>query len=92
MCFFSDQVDPFNRQPLTLDMVIPNMELKDRVQEWLKEHKKEPSSEDLQPSTDDLQPQIDNLRLSTDSLQSSNKFQPLNDNVIQSAENLQVSA
>lgn len=36
----SDQNDPFNRAPLTLDMVIPHTELKHRIQDWMEEHKK----------------------------------------------------
>uniref|UniRef100_A0A1Z5KVF0 Ubiquitin conjugation factor E4 A n=1 Tax=Ornithodoros moubata TaxID=6938 RepID=A0A1Z5KVF0_ORNMO len=30
----SDQTDPFNRSPLTMEMVIPNQELKKRITEW----------------------------------------------------------
>eukprot|EP00744_Colponema_vietnamica_P008212 GILI01011738.1.p1 GENE.GILI01011738.1~~GILI01011738.1.p1 ORF type:complete len:723 (-),score=177.10 GILI01011738.1:197-2203(-) len=30
----SDPSDPFNRSPLTLDMLIPNDELKTRIEEW----------------------------------------------------------
>jgi len=30
----SDQTDPFNRQPLSLDMVIPQTELKTKIEEW----------------------------------------------------------
>ena len=33
----SDQVDPFNRQALSLDMVIPHTELKAKISEWLDE-------------------------------------------------------
>ncbi|GJQ83288.1 hypothetical protein Trydic_g8880 [Trypoxylus dichotomus] len=35
----SDQTDPFNRSPLTLDQVIPNTELADEIREWLAERK-----------------------------------------------------
>ncbi|PVD37577.1 hypothetical protein C0Q70_00173 [Pomacea canaliculata] len=35
----SDQSDPFNRMPLTMDMVIPEPELKARIQKWIKERK-----------------------------------------------------
>ncbi|XP_077163239.1 ubiquitin conjugation factor E4 A isoform X2 [Paroedura picta] len=35
----SDQTDPFNRSPLTMDQVRPNMELKERIQRWLAERK-----------------------------------------------------
>ena len=31
----SDQNDPFNRSPLTLDMVIPETELKKRIDNWM---------------------------------------------------------
>ena len=39
----SDQVDPFNRQALSLDMVIPHTELKTKISEWLDEQIKETS-------------------------------------------------
>merc|ERR1712080_143673 len=32
----SDQSDPFNRAPLTMDMVEPEVQLKDRVEKWIK--------------------------------------------------------
>ncbi|XP_048369077.1 ubiquitin conjugation factor E4 A isoform X1 [Sphaerodactylus townsendi] len=35
----SDQTDPFNRSPLTMDQVRPNTELKERIQRWLAERK-----------------------------------------------------
>lgn len=35
----SDQSDPFNRKPLTMDMVITNTELKDKIHKWLNEIK-----------------------------------------------------
>ena len=31
----SDQKDPFNRCPLTLEMVQKHVELKERIQQWL---------------------------------------------------------
>lgn len=37
----SDQTDPFNRSPLTMDMVKSNIELQRRVQEWIQEKKQE---------------------------------------------------
>nr|XP_020649731.1 ubiquitin conjugation factor E4 A isoform X2 [Pogona vitticeps] len=37
----SDQTDPFNRSPLTMDQIRPNTELKERIQQWLAERKKE---------------------------------------------------
>ncbi|XP_035829834.1 ubiquitin conjugation factor E4 A isoform X2 [Aplysia californica] len=36
----SDQTDPFNRQPLSLDMVIPQSELKARIEAWVAERMK----------------------------------------------------
>uniref|UniRef100_A0A0B7A894 Ubiquitin conjugation factor E4 A n=1 Tax=Arion vulgaris TaxID=1028688 RepID=A0A0B7A894_9EUPU len=36
----SDQTDPFNRQPLSLDMVIPQPELKARIEAWVAERMK----------------------------------------------------
>ena len=33
-CLHSDQSDPFNRQSLTLDMVTPNTELKEKIEKW----------------------------------------------------------
>lgn len=35
----SDQSDPFNRSPLTMDQVITNLELKAKITEWIKEKK-----------------------------------------------------
>nr|XP_022317607.1 ubiquitin conjugation factor E4 A-like [Crassostrea virginica] len=35
----SDQTDPFNRSPLSLDMVVPNVELKERIEKWIQEKK-----------------------------------------------------
>ncbi|XP_033329559.2 ubiquitination factor E4A [Megalopta genalis] len=35
----SDQTDPFNRSPLTMDMVESNIELQHRVQDWVKKKK-----------------------------------------------------
>ncbi|CAK9829483.1 Ubiquitin conjugation factor E4 A [Anthophora retusa] len=35
----SDQTDPFNRSPLTMDMVKSDIELQRRVQEWIQEKK-----------------------------------------------------
>ncbi|XP_071868811.1 ubiquitination factor E4A [Bombus fervidus] len=37
----SDQTDPFNRSPLTMDMVKSNVELQHRVQEWIQQKKQE---------------------------------------------------
>ncbi|XP_071536976.1 ubiquitin conjugation factor E4 A [Panulirus ornatus] len=35
----SDQMDPFNRQPLTMEEVLPNTELKERITAWLEEQR-----------------------------------------------------
>ncbi|KAF8767445.1 Ubiquitin conjugation factor E4 A like protein [Argiope bruennichi] len=35
----SDQTDPFNRSPLTMDMVVPDDELKGRMQKWFDERR-----------------------------------------------------
>ncbi|KAK8736683.1 hypothetical protein OTU49_004593 [Cherax quadricarinatus] len=35
----SDQTDPFNRQPLNMEEVRPNTELKERIMAWLKEQR-----------------------------------------------------
>lgn len=36
--YCSDQFDPFNRQPLTMDMVKPAAELKQQITQWIEEH------------------------------------------------------
>ncbi|XP_071438590.1 ubiquitin conjugation factor E4 A [Hetaerina americana] len=42
----SDQTDPFNRSPLTLDMVKPADELRCRIEAWIKERKREKNMEE----------------------------------------------
>lgn len=37
----SDQTDPFNRSPLTMDQIRPNEELKQQISQWLDEHKQQ---------------------------------------------------
>lgn len=37
----SDQTDPFNRSPLTMDQIRPNEELKQKILQWLDKHKQE---------------------------------------------------
>ncbi|KAK2530332.1 Ube4a [Columba livia] len=44
----SDQTDPFNRSPLTMDQIRPNTELKEKIQRWLAERKKQ--KEELEES------------------------------------------
>ncbi|KAI1230683.1 hypothetical protein IHE44_0008558, partial [Lamprotornis superbus] len=41
----SDQTDPFNRSPLTMDQIRPNTELKEKIQQWLAERKKQKEEE-----------------------------------------------
>lgn len=47
---FSDQTDPFNRSPLTMDQIRPNTELKEKIQRWLAERKKQ--KEELEETLD----------------------------------------
>ncbi|CAB0002172.1 unnamed protein product [Nesidiocoris tenuis] len=42
----SDQTDPFNRAPLNMNMVTPNTELKQRIEEWIAEKRNRSQSED----------------------------------------------
>uniref|UniRef100_A0A8C1CGS2 Ubiquitin conjugation factor E4 A n=2 Tax=Cyprinus carpio TaxID=7962 RepID=A0A8C1CGS2_CYPCA len=35
----SDQTDPFNRSPLTMDQIRPNIELRQQIMKWLADHK-----------------------------------------------------
>jgi len=35
----SDQTDPFNRSPLTMDLVKPHDELREKIQAWLEEQR-----------------------------------------------------
>lgn len=41
----SDQTDPFNRSPLTMDQVKPDNELKERISEWIRKRKEEKRQE-----------------------------------------------
>ena len=41
LLFYSDQTDPFNRSPLTMDQIRPNEELKQQILQWLAKHKQE---------------------------------------------------
>jgi len=36
----SDQTDPFNRSPLTMDMVVPDDEMKSKIEKWFQERNK----------------------------------------------------
>lgn len=40
----SDQTDPFNRSPLTMDMVKSNVELQQKIQKWISQKKLEKAS------------------------------------------------
>ncbi|KAG5320999.1 UBE4A factor, partial [Pseudoatta argentina] len=40
----SDQTDPFNRSPLTMDMIKSNVELQQKIQEWISQKKLEKAS------------------------------------------------
>uniref|UniRef100_H0X0C7 Ubiquitin conjugation factor E4 n=1 Tax=Otolemur garnettii TaxID=30611 RepID=H0X0C7_OTOGA len=44
----SDQTDPFNRSPLTMDQIRPNTELKEKIQRWLAERKQQQQKEQLE--------------------------------------------
>lgn len=35
----SDQNDPFNRSPLTMDQVLPNEELRHKIEAWIAERR-----------------------------------------------------
>lgn len=35
----NSSTDPFNRQPLTEDMLVPNQELKERINAWRKDQR-----------------------------------------------------
>ncbi|KAK5612353.1 Ubiquitin conjugation factor E4 A [Crenichthys baileyi] len=37
----SDQTDPFNRSPLTMDQIKPNEELKQEILQWLEQHRQD---------------------------------------------------
>ena len=41
----SDQTDPFNREPLSLDKVVPMEELKAEIERWMEEKRSEAASE-----------------------------------------------
>lgn len=45
----SDQTDPFNRSPLSMDQVKSNTELKERIEAWIAEQKQKIA----QPQTSD---------------------------------------
>lgn len=41
----SDQTDPFNRSPLTMDQVQPDVEIRDKITQWTKEKREAYSSQ-----------------------------------------------
>lgn len=50
----SDQTDPYNRSPLTLDQVIPNPELRLKIQDWIQSKRQSqpvPHCEGTTPAT-----------------------------------------
>uniref|UniRef100_A0A3Q2NY84 Ubiquitin conjugation factor E4 A n=1 Tax=Fundulus heteroclitus TaxID=8078 RepID=A0A3Q2NY84_FUNHE len=47
----SDQTDPFNRSPLTMDQIKPNEELKQQILQWLDQHRQDKQQQqELGPS------------------------------------------
>lgn len=44
----NDPHDPFNRKELSIDMVVPATELKDRMSEWLSQKREEKMKEEMQ--------------------------------------------
>lgn len=50
--FLSDQNDPFNRAPLTMDQVKPDVELKRRITEWMKEKRENYQKTQEETTTD----------------------------------------
>ncbi|XP_014284725.1 ubiquitin conjugation factor E4 A [Halyomorpha halys] len=44
----SDQTDPFNRSPLTMNMVKSNTELREKIETWIAERKRQASSSNKQ--------------------------------------------
>lgn len=51
----SDQTDPFNRSPLTMDMVKSDVDLKKKIEEWIDQKKREEKKRERDTSTDDSQ-------------------------------------
>lgn len=37
----SDQTDPFNRAPLSMDQVVPNTQLAEEIRNWLEQRKRD---------------------------------------------------
>ena len=37
LCFSSDQTDPYNRSPLTMDMVKPDTDLQKKINDWIQQ-------------------------------------------------------
>ena len=52
MCF-SDQTDPFNRQPLDMSMVEPRTDLKERLYEWIQQQETILQQEAAEKKSDD---------------------------------------
>lgn len=49
----AQQIDPFNRQPLTLDQVVPVPELKGEIERWIKEKRNKPDKLDDEMQVDE---------------------------------------
>lgn len=43
----SDQSDPFNRSPLTMEDVLPDLQLQERIQQWMLDEKKKQQSKQV---------------------------------------------
>ncbi|KAF7283738.1 hypothetical protein GWI33_022990 [Rhynchophorus ferrugineus] len=48
----SDQTDPFNRSPLSMDQIIPNTELKEEISQWVQERHSRKSQQQQQSQQD----------------------------------------
>ncbi|XP_055912261.1 ubiquitin conjugation factor E4 A [Eupeodes corollae] len=48
----SDQTDPFNRSPLTMDQVMPNLELKAEIEKWIEQKRIEYSERQKEDDED----------------------------------------
>jgi len=46
MLYPSDHTDPYNRSPLTMDMLVPDVELKQKIEEFISGKLKEMNQDD----------------------------------------------
>lgn len=44
--FFSDHTDPYTRSPLTMDMLVPDVELKEKIEAFITSKLKEIDQDD----------------------------------------------